>query len=336
MATDDRGAVRAVVSTRELGADARTGDPAFAAVVERVARLKVSSMRMGWIVVAGTVGMVVVQTIPVRLFATPISPYLLGAVAGLIFPLFFMLALRRAEKRQGPETARIMLADGLCPCCAYGLADLPHEHDACVVCPECGGAWRSDRIIRAARYRDHPRVRPAARAYASAWYDGIGGPLRITDDSGTPRPLASPKLRREIAAAQGERRGRLAAASKRNRRCGITLRIAIAAFYIGLAGTSLWFASRFVTFKPALWGVMLAATAMVGFSLCFLRGSAGVTTPWMRREMLAKGLCPSCAADLVTDDPLSTTPDCAIPTLPCRECGARWEQARGRTGGTGL
>ncbi len=34
------------------------------------------------------------------------------------------------------------LRDGVCAACEYGLGGLAVEDDGCVVCPECGAAWR--------------------------------------------------------------------------------------------------------------------------------------------------------------------------------------------------
>jgi hypothetical protein len=38
------------------------------------------------------------------------------------------------------------LSAGLCPGCAYNLRKLPEDSDRCVVCPECGCAWKRDRV----------------------------------------------------------------------------------------------------------------------------------------------------------------------------------------------
>lgn len=37
---------------------------------------------------------------------------------------------------------RAFVAIGRCPCCGYELSQLSIEPDGCVVCPECGAAWR--------------------------------------------------------------------------------------------------------------------------------------------------------------------------------------------------
>lgn len=42
--------------------------------------------------------------------------------------------------------ARALLKRGVCGSCLYRLKGLPVEDDGCVVCPECGAAWRSASI----------------------------------------------------------------------------------------------------------------------------------------------------------------------------------------------
>jgi len=46
----------------------------------------------------------------------------------------------RAHERARREAARHLDA---CPSCEYDLRGLDAEPDACIVCPECGAAWRA-------------------------------------------------------------------------------------------------------------------------------------------------------------------------------------------------
>lgn len=56
---------------------------------------------------------------------------------------------RRAGFRRGlMDVRRVMLEASLCPSCTHPLDGLPRLEDGCVVCPECGSAWRVDAIIR--------------------------------------------------------------------------------------------------------------------------------------------------------------------------------------------
>jgi ribosomal protein L32 len=42
----------------------------------------------------------------------------------------------------------VLLAHRVCAHCGYSLADAAEEADGCVVCPECGGAWRLDQVAK--------------------------------------------------------------------------------------------------------------------------------------------------------------------------------------------
>ncbi len=46
------------------------------------------------------------------------------------------------EWRSPEHAKRALLRSGLCPSCAYKLDDITPEPDGCIICPECGGAWR--------------------------------------------------------------------------------------------------------------------------------------------------------------------------------------------------
>ncbi len=344
---DDRGETRPVIGVTALYNDPRMGDPAFASVIERAVRLKLAGMRVGLgigIAVAASLTLMLLPVILRGRLGFNIPPYVGGAFPAIVSVIFTQWNLRRTEKLRAPELARILLADALCPSCGYGLADLPHEHDRCIVCPECGSAWRADRILREAHYKENPKDMPNARGLSVLWRDGIGtGALRIKDDAGTEQPLASPRLRREIAAAEGDRKSRLIAAAKRNRRCGRVVRWGIAAFYASIACAIVYFAFG-IAARIASMNVVppssiklvafLIGAIMLAFAVCFLRGSAGVNARHVRREMLLKGLCPSCAADMPhepsapqgqdTGSPNHTPAPSPQESATCPECRARW------------
>jgi hypothetical protein len=64
---------------------------------------------------------------------------LLGSAIGIPGVIWVFLQTRR---HNAPRVAREYVARGLCGSCAYRVTDLPPEPDGCVVCPECGAAWR--------------------------------------------------------------------------------------------------------------------------------------------------------------------------------------------------
>lgn len=47
--------------------------------------------------------------------------------------------------------ATLLLVAGRCPQCAYVLEDLKSEPDGCIVCPECGAAWKAEAIGKSPR-----------------------------------------------------------------------------------------------------------------------------------------------------------------------------------------
>lgn len=51
------------------------------------------------------------------------------------------LPLRRIRKEKEASRDR-MLKAGLCASCGYVLQGISPEQDGCIVCPECGAAWR--------------------------------------------------------------------------------------------------------------------------------------------------------------------------------------------------
>ena len=92
------------------------------------------------------------------LFAAMMSYGLLGGPGAPVFsPLEFALLVlvmcslgwqlgpvltRRSRIRYARRITTAMMQEGLCLACAYDLCGLKVDTDGCVVCPECGAAWR--------------------------------------------------------------------------------------------------------------------------------------------------------------------------------------------------
>jgi hypothetical protein len=61
----------------------------------------------------------------------------------VVFIVFMMWHARRVWPFEGPRAlVRGLVGEGLCPSCTYSIEGLTPEGDGCVVCPECGAAWR--------------------------------------------------------------------------------------------------------------------------------------------------------------------------------------------------
>ncbi|MCC5821810.1 MAG: hypothetical protein LAT64_00820 [Phycisphaerales bacterium] len=71
----------------------------------------------------------------IGLILTPI--YLIGF--GL--PMGYLVSQRNWRSTAHARDA--MLGFVLCPSCAHGIGRIPPAPDGCVICPECGAAWRA-------------------------------------------------------------------------------------------------------------------------------------------------------------------------------------------------
>jgi len=88
--------------------------------------------------------------------ATTVSPGSSAAkiaiqLLGLFGPLLFIILLIllglffSASRIWMPAVARYWLSIGQCASCRYDIASVEPAQDACVVCPECGAAWKLGR-----------------------------------------------------------------------------------------------------------------------------------------------------------------------------------------------
>jgi hypothetical protein len=61
---------------------------------------------------------------------------------GSALMLFVLGALYAARFQEAQR--RALIRRGYCPACCYRIGGVPAQPDGCVVCPECGAAWRRD------------------------------------------------------------------------------------------------------------------------------------------------------------------------------------------------
>jgi len=59
-----------------------------------------------------------------------------------IFGWSYWKMWRGVPARTSREMAAGLLSCGRCPSCTYKIGHVVEDHDGCVVCPECGAAWR--------------------------------------------------------------------------------------------------------------------------------------------------------------------------------------------------
>lgn len=268
-----------------------------------------------------------------RVIRPPVAPMLivfvvLVAVWSLVFQL---VVLRRSMRRAVPRLAPLLCRHGLCAVCAYDLSATPPERDGCIVCPECGGAWKGDRIVSAAAVRESTgpvTLRESASRIGRKWVGWMRRQL-VIDDRGNGRRLLvrHPRERLRDAGDGGdpELRSRLEAAHRLVRRSGARRRVLISLALVGFAGMEVWIMVGLLgpmgaaaapwrrVLSPAVMSVWFVALAAVN-----LRGNLGTSVIRCRRTMLEARLCPSCSDDLaragVDGDGVTT----------CPTCGAGW------------
>lgn len=92
-----------------------------------------------WLRAMAAVGLIFLCFIVVGLFIRSWSACFMMLPACL---LIGPLVLRPMNVMYVRWRARAIVAIGRCPSCGYELSQLPIEADGCVICPECGAAWR--------------------------------------------------------------------------------------------------------------------------------------------------------------------------------------------------
>lgn len=69
---------------------------------------------------------------------------------GILFSVSDILIGRLSRRHYHRIRIQTLLAAGHCPLCGYLIAAAPVESDGCIVCPECGGAWKQPSVVASA------------------------------------------------------------------------------------------------------------------------------------------------------------------------------------------
>ncbi|QKK09466.1 MAG: hypothetical protein HND58_15715 [Planctomycetota bacterium] len=306
---------------RELHADERRVDEAFASVVDRVGRawIAASSPKL---LIAGLVGMQI-AAILTSVLIWPGLPYWFAMGVWFVpVAAYGWWHSRTVLAKSAARVADIVLADGLCPGCMYNLGAQPDE-GGMVRCPECGARWSATRIARRHEFvvRTETELEKQKRWWRAFGGADAWGPTRIEDGRRQRRPIVSARLRQPIRVATGERRKRLLAARReigRERRVrrwmvasGLFSMYAVVciSLLMSRASTGYRVIDLFIGLSM-LWLVVV-------FPVMIVRGSMGITAEGVGNAMLRQSLCPSCGFDL---DPERG----ADGLTECGECGAGW------------
>ncbi len=327
---DDRGAIVSLLSIRDLkgGGDGPSG-PRAALATHLKAAVRAEARRFNFrSLVRGLLFLVIWVTVLILINRTALrqTPFVrdIAFWGGLVAVVVISRSdARRQFSRQLSATA---VAEGICGSCAYSLQSLAPEADGCVVCPECGAAWRRERITRPHWESGRPRAAPQP-----AWWwrfitatppesqrlapDDRGRFVAILDS----RLLALPSARRRDMGPELVRSIR-----RRVREIGLAARTLVAIPLFLLAALCLWgLITAVQEAKEPLWIALTAGLAglfslagagvLVGHRFIHPRAAAGAI--WEFR------FCAACA------QPLAGLMPEADGCVTCPGCGAGWRAA---------
>ncbi len=305
---DDRGRARVIAKAVTGRGDERFGDPRFRALLQQSA-----SARRAVLSSNGKLASVILVTAMVVMVVAGVPPVLAVVVPMVAVLVVFMFVNSGRVTIAEKAAADVLLRRGLCASCLYPLGGLERAADGCLTCPECGAAWKRERIREFDRFASGSesdgamagRLTGAALTHFAGGYErGMHG----KDHLGAPCVLVSPALRNHVGAATEATRARLIAARAQMRRSGRVMRI-VAALVIGLISLGL----PLLLLGPRLFrasiggatGLFLLLNLWIGATLVLwvFRGNLGCRALDVIRAMLDQRLCPSCGESLEGREP---------------------------------
>jgi len=269
------GVVREVASTKKR------------ASVGRIVQLSLMGLLLGYFLLIGVISAIVGNYGP--------SIFIFVILVLSFLELFVRRWYRRWRHRE--VVLRALIAQDKCGSCGYKMLGLTPADDGCVVCPECGAAWRTDKR----RHDEHPRWDRPFPWLTKFVYDDRGW-------CGRPRF----GIRASAIGSNAKRRRLLLKASGR---------LGIASYVIGwclipilIGSTTL--AILLENIWVVLWGLGVTILGAIVRALLWAIARS-VSAEQMRTALLERGHCACC------DERLPEEP--AFDGLyACAACGAAW------------
>jgi uncharacterized Zn finger protein (UPF0148 family) len=265
-------------------------------------------------------GMVILGTVGAAL-SWPLWSVQAGGPLGFVGGTTLAAVLERKKSAQAAR--RQMLSCGHCPVCAFPIATLPPEADGCIVCPECGAAWRHDTVERIS-----PRhtLAPVRKGGIRRYVQGLIKQDWIADDAGREAPLLyQTPWRRARTATSEDVRGRMREVHKDVFEVAMISRVAVSGgfvivavmlFAVGIRGNT----GGFLAALQSLF-IIAGSLLMIVFAIAsFFYGTLGIDPKIARTHLLRRGVCPCCSDELWNEDVEHDDEGRTI----CPSCGSRW------------
>lgn len=325
-ATDDNGQAYTPTPISELSRYAESAESRLATrTLARTLRRVVKEESKRWTPKRAFVNIAMSLFVLVLLFGTMFVFRGMLNGAGLLVVIVLVIAgvisidRRIAQRMMQQGIGATIVAHGLCARCAYSLQGLEPDEGGVVLCPECGAAWRLERVTR-----PHwgPTLLPIVPQPGLALRLRLRRPPVVVDDRG----MLCRRLDGGLAAISRSRRAELGAEFCRELRTAIrrpsrwvrvSMVVAVVAGFVGLA--AVWpgdprMDSRELAGVWTLW-VLGVCFLLVVLSMTF-SNELGVRRRRVVIECVGRGLCASCGG------PLAEAADDGIRV--CRHCGASW------------
>lgn len=260
-----------------------------------------------------------------------------GAV-GLCFPVLFRLRLKRQLAGNRDRIVGFLSGRGRCPGCMYDLMAIAGENNGMITCPECGGAWRRERLpSRGAAVADRRGVDepPAEAVVGRTAMEELTRPRshsQVNDDRGAPTRLLVTSWREAKALAlddgHAERIEKLRRATRPLGRVRRWLLIGVLGIFLVVVVTGV---------VPTIIGrgslLQLVPMAVLPLVSCFFivrlaRGTSFASGKRIKELALERGVCPACLAELGDREPEED--GCRV----CGVCAAAWRMDDGAANGS--
>jgi len=248
---------------------------------------------------------------------------MLGSYAYFFPPVIIavFLALNwRARSRLYLAHPASLVAQGFCGQCGYSLRDLLPAEDHCIVCPECGAAWRKERLTWAwwSSPREVSRPTPRSRPFRLVFYPRES---ETPDAAGRLVPAITPSMVQDCAESSSGNDGtrwRIIWSELRPigrlGRAVTSIAAGATAIVLSVSGAlGLWPA---MTMASIVLGALLSAVG-VAFAIAVWRGDLYIVREDVVRVLAKHELCPSCGQQLtrvVNDEHV----------VGCSHCGSTW------------